>query len=373
MTDKPAIRARAEQLFAQFQAAGAQAVDADILLPAGRLLDLYGEDIRARAYVTHDPDQGEMMLRPDFTLPVVERHMAQGGNPARYTYMGEVFRKQQSAQARAREYLQVGFELFDADTPARADAEVFALFHGLLAPLGLRPVTGDIGILMAAISGLRTTERRRAALARHVWRPQRFRRLADRFAGRLPMQEGRKALLDALKTQDAETLLSQAGPITGLRERDEILARIAHLVEDDQAPPLASAEADALDALLAIAAPLTTAYRQLQALAGDLIGLKPAIAQFATRIDALQKAGLAVETLPFEAAYGRMHMEYYDGFVFGFLAPDRTDLPPISTGGRYDALTRILGQGRGLRAVGGVIRPELLIKIGQIDAQGTRP
>lgn len=49
------IRAEAERLFKLIQATGAIAVDADILQPAETLLDLYGEDIRARAYVTHDP------------------------------------------------------------------------------------------------------------------------------------------------------------------------------------------------------------------------------------------------------------------------------------------------------------------------------
>ena len=68
MSDKRAIRAEAEDLFAVFAAAGAMPVDTDIMLPAGALLDLYGEDIRARAYVTADPVRGEQMLRPDFTM-----------------------------------------------------------------------------------------------------------------------------------------------------------------------------------------------------------------------------------------------------------------------------------------------------------------
>ena len=100
-------------------ATGAQPVEADILLPAGTLLDLYGEDIRARAYVTSDPIRGEMMLRPDFTVPVVQMHMAHGAEPARYCYRGEVFRKQDHVQARASEYLQVGYEVFARDEPRR--------------------------------------------------------------------------------------------------------------------------------------------------------------------------------------------------------------------------------------------------------------
>ena len=58
MSDKSALRAEAARLQAIFIAAGAQPVEADLLLPAETLLDLYGEDIRARAYVTHDPDRG---------------------------------------------------------------------------------------------------------------------------------------------------------------------------------------------------------------------------------------------------------------------------------------------------------------------------
>ncbi|MDZ4094925.1 MAG: ATP phosphoribosyltransferase regulatory subunit, partial [Paracoccaceae bacterium] len=108
---KAAIRAEAEAMFAAFQTTGALPVDADILLPAETLLDLYGEDIRARAYVTQDPLRGEMMLRPDFTVPVVQAHMAHGADPARYTYMGKVFRKQDHLGPRASEYLQVGYEV----------------------------------------------------------------------------------------------------------------------------------------------------------------------------------------------------------------------------------------------------------------------
>ena len=163
MTSKAAIRAEAERLFAAFQAAGAVPVEADILQPAETLLDLYGEDIRARAYVTTDPLRGEMMLRPDFTVPVVQAHMSHGAEPARYCYLGEVFRKQDHLGTRASEYLQVGFEVFDRQAPEAADAEVFALFRDLLAGVQVRAITGDIGILMAAVRGLATTERRKAA------------------------------------------------------------------------------------------------------------------------------------------------------------------------------------------------------------------
>jgi ATP phosphoribosyltransferase regulatory subunit len=92
-------------------------------------------------------------------------------------------------------------------------------------------------------------------------------------------------------------------------------------------------------------------------------GLGDAIERLAARLDALSDRGVDVETLDFEASYGRTSLEYYDGFVFGFYAVTRPDLPPVATGGRYDALTAALGGGHGIPAVGGVIRPGLTVEL----------
>jgi len=362
MTEKPAIRAEAERLFARFQAAGAVPVDADILLPAETLLDLDGEDIRARAYVTSDPLRGEMMLRPDFTVPVVQAHMAHGADPARYTYMGEVFRAQAHLGARASEYLQVGFELFDRAAPEAADAEVFALFAQTLAPLGLRPATGDIGILMAAVQGLSTTPPRKAALLRHIWRPARFRALLDRFAGRVALPEARARLLDHLASAPPEVLIAAAGPAIGLRSAEAIAARARALLADAGVAPLAAPEAALLYDLLALQAPATAALTHLRGITPLLPAIEPAVDRFAKRLDALATRGIDVGTLPFEASHGRTTLEYYDGFVFSFHASDPA-LPPVASGGRYDALTAVLGQGRSIPAVGGIIRPGLVVAL----------
>ena len=79
------------------------------------------------------------------------------------------------------------------------------------------------------------------------------------------------------------------------------------------------------------------------------------------RMDAMAGRGIDVDNLEFEGSYGRTSLEYYDGFVFGFYAVDRPELPPVATGGRYDALTAQMGQGRAVPAVGGVIRPDLVV------------
>lgn len=359
MPTRGEVLARAAELRAGFVAAGAAVVETPILQSADLLLDLYGEDIRARAYVTSDALRGEQMLRPDFTVPVVQMHMSDGAEPARYTYAGEVFRRQEHDPERANEYVQVGYEVFDRVDPAAADAEVFALISEALQGMHLRSATGDIGILMAAVRGLKTTDRRKAALMRHLWRPRRFRALLERYGGRAAQPAARAELLAASDP------FAAAGADIGLRGRAEIEARIAALREDAAAPPIAGHELDALEALLAVRETLPFALENLKDIAVDLPSITPALRRLEARIGALAARGVDVDRLDFEASYGRTQMEYYDGFVFGFYAADRPDLPPIATGGRYDALTRRLGRGAEIPAVGGVLRPGLMLELAE--------
>jgi ATP phosphoribosyltransferase regulatory subunit len=355
MATKAEARAIAETIYAAFLAEGAVPVDTDILLPAGTLLDLYGEDIRARAYVTADPLRGELMLRPDFTVPVVQMHMEHGAEPARYAYMGEVFRRQDRAGPRRPEFFQVGYEVFDRENPSAADAEVFALFAEVLAPLGLRAATGDLGILMDAVRGLSTLETRKAALLRHIWRPGRFRALLDRFGGLTPIPEARRSLLSGHARTTA--------PLIGLRSEDEIAARIAALAEDAAAAPVSREEVALLDRLLDLSAKAPEALTQLQDIAADLPAIIPAVARMAERLAELDARGVDVTDLDFEASHGRTTLEYYDGFVFSFHAADPA-LPPVASGGRYDALTAVLGKDRSIPAVGGIVRPGMVADLG---------
>ncbi len=350
------LRAEAERLFRLFQEAGAIPVQTNILQPAETLLDLYGEDIRARAYVTHDPLRGEMMLRPDFTVPVVQAHMAHGADPARYCYMGEVFRKQDHLNARPSEYLQVGFELFDREDTA--DAEVFTLFSNILADQNLTPITGDIGILMAAVRGLTTSEARKAALLRHIWRPKRFRALLDRFSGRAATPPARATLLGQLSKGDLAAQIEQAGQFIGLRSADDIMARAESLLADATSPVIPATEAAVIYDLLSLQASSDAALTHLRGITALLPAIAPAIDRFAARLAGLRAQGIDTANLAFEASFGRTSMEYYDGFVFGFQGD--MNAPPVASGGRYDALTARLGAGRSIPAVGGVIRPNLL-------------
>ena len=343
-----------------FEAEGAAVVEPPVLQPAETLLDLYGEDIRGRAYVTSDALRGEQMLRPDYTVPVVQMHMEGGAEPARYTYAGEVFRRQEDDPDRANEFIQVGYEVFDRSNPAAADAEVFALISKAVEAVPLKASTGDIGLLTAAVSGLGTTDARKAALMRHIWRPRRFRALLDRFAGRVPVPVHRQVLLAELEP------FAHMDPMIGLRSMDEISDRISALHQDAKAPPISDGEVDLLDALLAVRETVPFALSRLRDLSVDMPAIAGAVKRLSERSDAMAKRGIDVDALEFEASFGRHSMEYYDGFVFGFVHEARPDLPSVASGGRYDALTRQLGQGAEIPAVGGVLRPGLMLELGAV-------
>ncbi|QIE41452.1 ATP phosphoribosyltransferase regulatory subunit [Meridianimarinicoccus aquatilis] len=358
---KAAVRDEALRLRAMFEATGAAPVDPAILQPAATLLDLYGEDIRARAYVTADPLRGEQMLRPDFTVPVVQEHMDGGAEPARYTYSGEVFRKQENDETRPNEYFQVGLELFDGRDPEAADADVFASIAEALQGLPVKPATGDIGITSATLAGLTLSDDRRAALMRHLWRPRRFRALIDQFAGRKPVPTHRKAVL-AIMAQGGDPMQG-SGIRIGLRSETEIRARLDRLAKDAVQPPLPASEVDLLDQVTGLKDVAPVALERLRDVAVDLPTLSPAVARLERRFEAMAARGIDVDSLPFETSFGRTTLEYYDGFVFGFSAIGRPDLPAVAIGGRYDALTKVLGRGAEIPAVGGIIRAEVALHL----------
>ena len=61
---------RAQQLVSSYVRAGYTPIDPPIVQPAEPFLDLSGEDIRRRMFLTSDPLEHELCLRPDLTIPL---------------------------------------------------------------------------------------------------------------------------------------------------------------------------------------------------------------------------------------------------------------------------------------------------------------
>ena len=127
-TQRQGPDARAEALVSSYERAGYARVAPAMLQPAEPFLDLSGEDIRRRMYLTAAPDGGEFCLRPDLTIPVSRDYLASplAGKAAGFCYLGPVFRHRSDAPA---EFLQAGIESFGRTDKA--------------ATVELRKATGD--------------------------------------------------------------------------------------------------------------------------------------------------------------------------------------------------------------------------------------
>src|SRR5579862_1836512 len=102
---------RAEALVAASERAGYVRVAPAMLQPAEPFLDLSGEDIRKRMFLTTDPEGRELCLRPDLTIPVSRDYLASpdAGRPQSFCYLGPVFRDRPDGAA---EFWQAGIESF---------------------------------------------------------------------------------------------------------------------------------------------------------------------------------------------------------------------------------------------------------------------
>ena len=334
-----------------FAGAGYAPLAVPYLFPGDLLLDVYGEDLRARAFLFPDQGRGnELCLRPDFTVPVALAHGAEGWDrQASYAYQGPVFRNQPQGKSRPVEYLQAGIERFADADPVQADSQVFAILHRGLAALGIgRPeaTIGDLAIPFAVLDSLDMPDRRRKGLRRHFWRPSRFQDLIERACN--PVSVAGTASAEA----NAEVL--------GMRSPEDVSERLEALRQAGEAPPMARADADVIGAVLRVRCPAIKAPGQLRALTSEA-GVAGAVDRLEARLEALSNQGIDASRLVFDADFGR-NLEYYDGFVFEMRAPGAGDHPPLAGGGRYDALTTRLGSETPIAAVGGIIRPEAVLR-----------
>jgi len=135
-----------------FEAVGFATVEPGSVLEAENLLDLYGEDVRARAFVFDGGGATDLCLRPDLTLAICRHHLSNGGGDAKYVASGPVYRRPSVGETRPAQFLQVGCEWFGDANIAQADAQMLNLVSDAVRAVGLEDFaieTGDLGVLFA--------------------------------------------------------------------------------------------------------------------------------------------------------------------------------------------------------------------------------
>jgi ATP phosphoribosyltransferase regulatory subunit len=352
----------AQVLLAGYERAGYGRANPAILQPAEPFLDLSGEDIRGRMFLTQGRSGEELCLRPDFTIPVSRDYLASpaAGRPQGYCYLGPVFRDRGEFPA---EFLQAGIESFGRTDKAAADAEMLALGLEAAAHFGAKPsnvMTGDVGLFTALVSALDLAPAWKRRLIKDFNRKATLVQDLERLT--LANTNGKsdyQGVLAALAGSDPKAaralvtdLLSIAG-ITAVGGRS--VAEIAdRFLEQSTLSASATLPRETYDLVVSFLGITGTADEAAAAMrkfvAGSKLALGAALDHFEMRNEALRRRGVDMTRISFAASFGR-GMDYYTGFVFELLDP-ALGAKPVVAGGRYDDLMTRLGSQTPIPAVG---------------------
>jgi ATP phosphoribosyltransferase regulatory subunit len=366
-----------DALIASFERAGYRRVAPPILQPAAPFLDLSGEDIRRRMYLTTDAQGREFCLRPDLTIPVSREYLAspEVGRPQGFCYLGPVFRHPRLETDGASEFWQAGIESFGRTDTAAADAEMIALGVEASAHFGLPEPSirmGDVALFAALIAALDLAPAWKRRLIKDFNHKSSLAQDLERLSiGVLQAPPEYQGVLTALAGSDPKgahalvtDLLSIAG-ITAVGGRS--VGEIADRFLDQAALGVQTSlprEARALiERFLAIGGDPDEAATELRAFAADAnIALTAVIDLFESRTGFLAARGVDVARIGFSTAFGR-GLDYYTGVVFELHDPSGHVMGQLVAGGRYDALLTRLGSPNPIPAVGFAVWVERLARM----------
>ena len=355
----PRAPAFASDILALFAERDAPLTDIGIIQPADPFLDMAGEDLRRRIFLTESETGESLCLRPEFTIPVCLDHIeSRAATPRRYAYLGEVFRQRREGGA---EFQQAGIEDLGAADRAEADArslaDAEALLSRLLPARRLAVTVGDQAVFEAVLSALGLPRGWQQRLVRAFGAPDMLEAAIAEFASppgstSLPREiAGLVARGDeAALTRHIDEAMQAAGlsPSAG-REPAEIARRLTEKAEL-RSVRLSDTALEALKTFLAIHAPLDEAEARLAAFAGEAgIVLDETLERFAARTARIAAHGLSLSDIHYDAGFGRP-LDYYTGFIFEIGTEGLAQ--PLAGGGRYDRLLTLLGAETPIPGVG---------------------
>ena len=348
------------RLFELFAKRGLARVEPPVLQPLEPFLELSGEDLRRRMFVTGDADGRELCLRPEYTIPVCRWHLERGDSSlsAAYAYLGPVFRFR---EGEANEFTQSGVEDFGRQDREAADAEILDFALEALREMSVGDVAtliGDVGVFSALVRAMRLT----GSTVRRLQRAYAAGKTGLRILaalGSTATTQSHAGLLAALQGQDpaaarlfVEDILKIAGisTISG-RTAHQIAARFLEQASNEPSG-LSEEQMKIMERFFAIAGHPDEAADALRALAAEAkLDLGRAIETIDIRNGFMEARGIDLASLRFAAGFGR-NLDYYTGFVFEIRKSRLADARPLVGGGRYDGLLRRLGAAEEVPAVG---------------------
>ncbi|MBB3944905.1 ATP phosphoribosyltransferase regulatory subunit [Rhizobium skierniewicense] len=349
----------AGDLLDEFDARRTSRVSTPVIQPAEPFLDMAGEDLRRRIFMTESETGASLCLRPEFTIPVCLRHIETAtGTPKRYSYLGEVFRQRRDG---ASEFYQAGIEDLGDTNIAAADARAISDATGILKRLlpGRKLVVtlGDQQVFEAVVAalGLPLGWQKRLvhafgdtvqleALLQSLVSPKPMTGLDARVAGLLATGE-EKVLVDYI-----DSVMEDTGYSTNASRSPQEIARRLREKLALAATRLPDESFELLKQFLALQAPLSQASQTLAEFADKAkLKLDSALSAFDARVAALANGGIDLDGIAYRAAFGRP-LDYYTGLVFEVVVDGEGAV--LAGGGRFDRLMTLLGAKDKIPAVG---------------------
>lgn len=350
----------AADLASYFSSTATEIVDIPILQPADPFLDMAGEDLRSRIFLTENENGESLCLRPEFTIPVCRNHIAlNAATPKRYSYIGEVFRQRREG---GTSFHQAGIEDLGGDNEPASDAR--SLSDALNAVKQAAPAAsfqvllGDQSVFEAVLAALGLPRGWQKKLARTFGNAGQLElALQDLASGRNSdvLPEDLRKLVDArdedalVKSLAEEMLAAGISPAAGRTPLE-----IAHrLLEKEKlaAVQLPEKTFAALKIFLSVRQTLDKASTALAEFATqNNLDLATALDGFSRRVSEMQKAGIDLGNVTYDAAFGRP-LDYYTGLVYEITSRD-ADCGVVVGGGRYDRLLTMLGAKERISGVG---------------------
>jgi histidyl-tRNA synthetase len=292
MMAKEELLDRGRQVFRSY---GFTPIDTPCLEYAEILLGKGGEESDRLIYRFRDHGDRDVALRFDLTVPFARfaaQHVHEFGTPFKRYHMGPVWRGENTAHGRYREFWQCDFDIIGTTSNA-ADIEIVLVIHDLMRALGferfvirvnnrmvLNGLLHELGLADKAASLLRALDK------------------LDKM-GREKVAQEMVGVAGATAAQ-AEQVLSLA-ETRGTNE--EILAR---LLENFGKNDVARDGIARLQQLLAVAA----------------------------------TSGIAAERLQIDVSIAR-GLDYYTGTIFETMLCEKADIGSVCSGGRYDNLAEL--------------------------------
>ncbi|SFB08516.1 ATP phosphoribosyltransferase regulatory subunit [Rhizobium sp. NFR07] len=344
------------RLLDEFAARGTARIDTPVIQPAAPFLDMAGEDLRRRIFLTESETGESLCLRPEFTIPVCLRHIANAtGTPRRYCYLGEVFRQRRDGD---NEFYQAGIEdlgeIATASADARAVNDAMQILENLIPGRKLNVTLGDQAVFEAVVKALGLPGGWQKRLIQSFGNNAHLRQLLMTLASPQAVSGLSPELAELLKQDEAALIahidrtMQETGYSTNAsRSPREIAARLK------EKQSLAETRLDGsalllLSEFLSLEMPLSEASAALAGFA-DAAGLSMgmALATFEARAEAMADLGVDLTKVTYRAAFGRP-LDYYTGLVFEV----SRDNAVLAGGGRFDRLMTLLGASEDIPAVG---------------------